>query len=810
MADDEAWVAVESVAFELLMAALRHHQAGDLAEARRGYEQVLGAEPRNADALHLLGVIELQSGRPDIGLERVRAALSISAGAAAYHDSHGSALRALGRLEEAVAAYRRALDRDGGLAPARFNLAGTLMQLGRLDAAAVEYRHFLRLIPEHAGAAGALAGTLASLGRTREAEAAYRHVLVLTPDAADALGNLGALSVRAGRPAFATAPLRRAIRLAPDRADAHNALGHALHSLGAAGAAALAYRRALALTPALTGALNNLGTLEKERGESGQAYTLFGRAVVADPDHAEAAGNAANVLLTGGRTEDARRLLERALALDPTGSAFLAELSRTDMALGRPDRAAAACRRLKAAAPADLNLLDPPMAALAEIAHDQTGGLTPDSLVRVLLDTGLAAGARDPYAQRALVLGTWFAAHYGCALPEGMAADGAAVFARARAGYALASANPGPRRRREVRRVAFVTNQLLALLHSPTRLLLRWARLAAQHAGTDVMVVALGDPRSAGYAAEHRQAMGGAPARFVYADTALPEVMRDRALLDALQGYDPDLVAVLSDDTLVEDHLYDRWPVLRLSVAMSFPYSRFDTITSIFDDDKIRACWRAQGWPEERVARHERMACTPIDLPAPTAPRARATLGLEEDAVVIVTVGNRLHTEIDAGFARMMFAHLEAHPNSRWLLVGTERFPLPEFAGHPLAGRCRYLAYERDLNALYGVCDVYANPDRAGGGLSAFWAMAQGVPVLTLDTLSDTAMCVPRPWRMRDAGHYAAALADLAGDALYRRALGAGMAEAARVFAAPETFASEFRRLAELTVVRFNRRVEGT
>ena len=802
-------MASESKAFELLMAALRLHQAGNLAEAQRGYEQVLRAEPRNADALHLLGVVALQSGQPQAGLDRILAALSIDAAAPAYHDSHGSALRALGRLEEAAAAYRRALDRDGGLVAARFNLAGTLAQLGRVEEAVSGYRQFLHLMPEHTGAVAALAGALAALGRTEEAAAAYRRALVLAPCAADALGDLGVLRARAGALADAIAPLRRALRLAADRSDAHNALGHALQGVGAIEAAACAYRRALALAPAFGSALSNLGTLEKDRGDLDQAHALFRRAVTVDPEHAEAVGNAANLLLARGRTAEAGRVLERALALDPAGTAYLAEMCRTAMALGRPDRAVTACHRLKAVSAADLRLLDPPMAALAEVGTERAAGLTPDTLVQGLLDTGLTPDTRDPYARRALVLGHWFAAHYGCAIPVGMAADGAAVFARARADYPIVAGTPAPRARGEVRRVAFVTNQLLALLHSPTRLLLRWARLAAQHVGVEVMVVALGDPRSAGFAAEHRRVMEGAPARFVYADTALPDAARDRALLDALRGFDPDLVAVLSDDTLLEDHLYEHWPVLRLSVAMSFPYSRFDTITSIFDDAKIQAYWRAQGWPAERVARHERMACTPIDLPPPAAARTRAGLGLEEDALVIVTVGNRLHTEMDAVFVRLMFAHLEAHPHSRWLLVGTDRFPLPDFAGHPMAERCRCVAYEPDLNALYGVCDVYANPDRAGGGLSAFWAMAQGVPVLTLDTLSDTAMCVPRPWRMRDAGHYAATLAELADDALYRRALGAGMAEAARIFAAPETFVREFRRLADLTVARFNRRLEG-
>lgn len=802
-------MASESKAFELLMAALRQHQAGNLAEARRGYEQALDAEPRNADALHLLGVVALQSGEPQAGLDRIRAALSINDAAPAFHDSHGSALRALGRLEEAAAAYRWALDRDAGLVAARFNLANTLAQLGRADEAAAEYRQFLQLVPEHAGAVGALAGALATLGQGDAAVAAYRHALALTPDAVDALCSLGVLSARAGALTDAVAPLRRALRLAADRCDAHNALGHALQGLDAADGAARAYRRALALAPAFGGALNNLGTLVKERGDLDWAQALFRRALMVDPRHAEAVGNTANLLLARGRTAEACRALENALALDPAGTAYLAELCRTALALGRPDRAAAACRRLKVVSAAGLRLLDPPMAALAEIGTERAAGLTPDTLVRALLDAGLEPDARDPYARRALVLGHWFAAHYGCAVPPDAATKGAAVFARARADCPLASGGPAPRARGATQRVAFVTNQLLALLHSPTRLLLRWARLAGRHVGVEVMVVALGDPRSAAFAGEHRRAMEGVPARFVYADMALPGAARDRALLDALRGFDPDLVTVLSDDTLLEDHLYEHWPVLRLSVAMSFPYSRFDTITSIFDDDKIQAYWRAQGWPVERVARHERMACTPIDLPPPAEARTRAALGLDEDALVVVTVGNRLRTEIDAGFARLMFAHLEAHPRTRWLLVGAGHFPLPEFAGHPMAERCRCVAYEPDLNALYGVCDVYANPDRAGGGLSAFWAMAQGVPVLTLDTLSDTAMCVPRPWRMRDAGHYAATLAELAGDAPYRRALGAGMAEAARIFAAPETFAREFRRLAEVTVARFNRRLEG-
>lgn len=43
-------------------AALQHHQAGRLAEARRGYRQILAAHPNHADSLHMLGMVEHQSG----------------------------------------------------------------------------------------------------------------------------------------------------------------------------------------------------------------------------------------------------------------------------------------------------------------------------------------------------------------------------------------------------------------------------------------------------------------------------------------------------------------------------------------------------------------------------------------------------------------------------------------------------------------------------------------------------------------------------------------------------------------------------
>jgi len=48
-----------------LEAGIKHQQAGRLADAEECYRHVLAAQPDNADALHLLGVIAYQVRRHD-------------------------------------------------------------------------------------------------------------------------------------------------------------------------------------------------------------------------------------------------------------------------------------------------------------------------------------------------------------------------------------------------------------------------------------------------------------------------------------------------------------------------------------------------------------------------------------------------------------------------------------------------------------------------------------------------------------------------------------------------------------------------
>jgi tetratricopeptide (TPR) repeat protein len=62
---------------EALAWAKRAHQAGQRQEAEAVYRQVLQAEPSNADALHLLGVLAYQTGQHQLALDYIERALSV-------------------------------------------------------------------------------------------------------------------------------------------------------------------------------------------------------------------------------------------------------------------------------------------------------------------------------------------------------------------------------------------------------------------------------------------------------------------------------------------------------------------------------------------------------------------------------------------------------------------------------------------------------------------------------------------------------------------------------------------------------------
>jgi 2-polyprenyl-3-methyl-5-hydroxy-6-metoxy-1,4-benzoquinol methylase len=110
--------------------AMRRHQAGELREAEELYRAILDSDPRQLDALHFLGLIALQSSRPQDAADLISKAIVANDKIAAYHGSIAEAYRMLARPDAAVDHYRRAVALDPSYREAQHSLAGALLAQG--------------------------------------------------------------------------------------------------------------------------------------------------------------------------------------------------------------------------------------------------------------------------------------------------------------------------------------------------------------------------------------------------------------------------------------------------------------------------------------------------------------------------------------------------------------------------------------------------------------------------------------------------------------------------------------------------------
>jgi tetratricopeptide (TPR) repeat protein len=326
----------------ILEAGLRHHRAGQLAEAERVYRQVLAIDASHADALHLLGAIAHQTGQHHIAVETIGKAIAIKPEIAAYHANLGTVLKALGCLDEAIAAYKNAIGCQPDFAEAHVNLGNILKKAGRLSEAVAAYNNAINYQPDFAEAHTNLGNALQDLGRFEEAIAAYSRAIRLNPEDAHAHSNLGNALKTLGQLDKAVAAYNQAIRAKPDFAEAHFNLGIALKTLGQFDNAIAAYNKAIRLKPNFAEAHSDLGNVLQNSGRLEEAVAAYHNAIGCKPDFAAAHSNLGNVLKGLGRLEEAIAAYNKAIRLQPNFTEAHANLGNALQDLGRLDEAVAA------------------------------------------------------------------------------------------------------------------------------------------------------------------------------------------------------------------------------------------------------------------------------------------------------------------------------------------------------------------------------------------------------------------------------------------------------------------------------------
>ena len=136
----------------ILKLALRYHREGNLDYAKYVYQHVLGIDPQNADALHLLGVSVYQSEQYDIAINLITQAIQIDSTKPLFFTNLGNAFQKQGKLEQSTQAYQKAIQIQPDYAEAYFNLGNSLREQGKLKESTQALQKAVQIQPDYADA----------------------------------------------------------------------------------------------------------------------------------------------------------------------------------------------------------------------------------------------------------------------------------------------------------------------------------------------------------------------------------------------------------------------------------------------------------------------------------------------------------------------------------------------------------------------------------------------------------------------------------------------------------------------------------
>ena len=222
-ANPEDPLARDNFGMVLLLLGRRESAAEQIGKARElRLKSAVEAAPAQAEPHIELGELLRQAGRLDEALAQFRKAVAVEPENAAAHCDLGNILAAQGKPDEALNEYERALALDGRYAPALYGLGTVREQRGDKQAAISSWREALAVDPKYAEAHLRLAHALSARGENAEALKHWRAGLQDQPkdiealrEAAWVLATSSDASLRNGQEALALAV--RALQLNGER-----------------------------------------------------------------------------------------------------------------------------------------------------------------------------------------------------------------------------------------------------------------------------------------------------------------------------------------------------------------------------------------------------------------------------------------------------------------------------------------------------------------------------------------------------------------------------------------------------------------
>jgi predicted TPR repeat methyltransferase len=263
----------------LLQQGLAHHQQARLQQAEDAYARVLQIDPRQFDALHLIGLIAKQRGDLESALNFFGKAMQVDPQQAKLHcnlgatlqekgealqalacyevalrlqpdyamawNNRGNTLRSLQRYQEALDSFEQAMRLQINYPEAYVNRGICLQEVGEHTQAISDFEDAIRLRPNYGQAWFALGFSHQQLQQYEQALASYQNALSVMPGHSPAFYNRAIVLIKLERYAEALDDLQQVIEIQAKSPSAYLQRGHALRHLQRFPEAAQAYQTAL-------------------------------------------------------------------------------------------------------------------------------------------------------------------------------------------------------------------------------------------------------------------------------------------------------------------------------------------------------------------------------------------------------------------------------------------------------------------------------------------------------------------------------------------------------------------------------------
>lgn len=258
------------------------------------------------------------------------------------------------RAAKAEAAATERLKHDSRDIDALVDRGAARLELGRLDDALADFRRAVDLAPDRADLHASYGYVLAQLNRRAAARTAFERALVLDASSPYAHYHLGRVLAASGAKEdarLAVVHLERALVLRPDMSDIRLDLVTAYRVLGEPALAAAQIRYLKDARPRDPRVAYAEGLLAGERGDFAASVERFRAALTLEPRMLRARRDLALALVRLGRWDEAERELEVVTAVVPDSfePAYLRALAAYNA--GRLDAAETLARRLTEAFP---------------------------------------------------------------------------------------------------------------------------------------------------------------------------------------------------------------------------------------------------------------------------------------------------------------------------------------------------------------------------------------------------------------------------------------------------------------------------